>query len=656
MIPLLRLAALTALLAVQTLGQTDGRPPAFAEVAALAANVSGLGKLSFFRDPGTGELRAFSAHQRRWISTATPGRLFHANDWLAAIGSTEVAVLGARAGGFHTRTFSPNRQVLNDTRSNDSVLAVLDNMQLHLFVGLVGDEQHGWISRPLIHPTAQVDTNRDVTTIVDGNTLVGVSGAIGTFVETSATGTPIPISVAGSAALIETATEYLAFSAVTNTWSRTPSLGSSFDLRRGTDTALIASNGTVIGYSALRSRFVQHRLPPVGGTTTTNTRLLTGTHWAAVVRDLSDGRRLVSFFAGGTATWTDATIADARGFSPRSGETFLATADGDGVLVFDGLNGTSAGYREPGGRQTFFANSTTSILGAGPLLAGVPTTALYSTLTGAWHDVPAPVLASAHGTVFQGRSGALLLADDEVYGFDARHGLYTRLHLQHPTDFDLFADSSTSILLVRDGPQLFGFDARRSVWSSVDLADKDHLQVNIWRTIAIAHDGVDAYVFGSQAGRFERTPAPGSPSSINANSEVGTIVFNDRVLGASPLPAGLGVTSQFPEFRRVTAEGGSIVLEATADPGDALGGVLGKPLIAATVSIQQAGDLALDGSSTPLIPFGFFVVPASGRLRFSIDIPSDPRLQGLDFGLQSLVLEPMSATLWLGDPSFVHVR
>lgn len=564
--------------------------------------VQELGKLVAYVDSGT--LHVFSAFTRQWHSHPfTPtSQLRHANDWVMIHDATRYTAFSSMRGTFETITVSPNAVVVNaPSQRNDSILLVRDGATLHSFSGFSGQ----WAQKP-VSTAASIAVQRHVAVVADGTSLLAMS-AYGTAWIPQTTAAPMTQLFAdGTVGLAQNSTTIWGFSAQKQTWRSAANPGSGVLPQRDDDVAVWVGPTRLLGFSGLLGEFGSQ---PVGAAVqvTVDQCLAVATVGNAV-----------AFFSAITAQWT--VYGTLSTPTLTTGAVTALLAEMNAVHAYSALTGAvSTLVVSP-------AQTEINWTAAAVVEFGTNVPYLFSAFTGRWTVAPISPLGALPAMAF---NGALLQTSWGFSAFSARTGaIVPLLEAQNATSH---VDPQSGILAVEGASALHVFDPRRGTWISEALQGTGPVNVGIWRTTLIVREDRRCIGYGSQTGEIEVYDLPEAEINTRVSSESGSVVTANYLVAYSPLPDLLPL-SQFPEFRRVFADGSTLQLQLRGEPAAPAAILVGWPL--ASGLVLPLGTFFLDPASMGVLWSGS--IPFAGTA--VVEVPMPAGLHGLRVGFQAGVL------------------
>jgi hypothetical protein len=253
---------------------------------------------------------------------------------------------------------------------------------------------------------------------------------------------------------------------------------------------------------------------------------------------------------------------------------------------------------------------------------------LFSARTGQWHQPPVDALP---GDPLLTTTSAALLTPTGALAFAPASGDFVRL--QRP-GLLVTGNPSSGPLLAYDANDVFAFDARREAWLAVPRSGAGPLQVQIWRTTALAIDGSTTYAYGAAAGAWSTQTLPGAAVSLRANSESARVSTQNDLFAFAAVPEVLPF-AQFPEFRRVQPRGADLRVSLAVPPAGIA--VLATGAIAPTsVVFPGLGEFFLLPNGTAATPV--LGSPLGEPVTVAFAVPLLPQLLGTLVGWQAAML------------------
>lgn len=592
-------------------------PPPWSTIAVpggiAATAVASQGKIATLRAGAA--LHAYSAVTRQFQALPlTPSATVRLNnDCLLVLNPATWTAYSAWTGSASPLAVSAGAALVNPAGAvNDSLLLVIDGNQLHAFSAFTGT----WLSRT-VGPAWSAAVQRHVAVLADGIVLGGLDAYTGQWTDMAAgSSTGMTLSADGTAGFAVASGTVHAFSASHRTW-RSASLPSGAASVRADDWGVYYTATRMLGYSAIRGTFA------------------TSDRGATMALGSEDTFGILSTAAGPVAF-----SAFTGSFSAPLATPGAAIATGTAVALLRDAAGAHA-YSAVLGSTAIRANASLNqgaanvIAWVGDNTTGLP--AFFSALTGRWYDSPASVLPVAPTLT---TTSAAALTPTGCLAFVPRSGRFAPLV---DSTILTYGNGNSAPLLAVGATDLYGFDARTETWFSTPRASSGPVQVNIWRTAALAIDGAMAFAFGTQAGTWSSQLLPGPVAGLRVNSESLRLHTANDYFAWSAM-AEVAPYAQFPEFRRVQPATQPIPLRLVVPSGGFAVLAVGNPATA-PVSLPTLGLFWLEPTNlaTLLVPGR-----ASGEpVPCSLSAPG-PSLAGHEFGLQA-ALWSTGSNLWLSE-------
>ncbi len=579
--------------------------------------VASQGKLVVHRGPT--ELQVFSAVTRRFVAlpVASGAPSWLHNDCLLVQDGPTWHAFSAWTGSFAAVTTSALAVLRNlPNARNDSLLLVGDGGALHAFSAFTGT----WHTRA-VGATASVSVLRHTALLADGNTCTGLDAFTGTWTDLPTPVTAANLDADGTAGFAIDNGIVHAFSAPHRTW-RSATLPAGATFVRGDDHGLWFTPTRSLGYSAIRGEFNRKGPGATGLRALQDTFVLLDTPsgvaaYSAVTGDFSERLALpgANHVAGAAVALLEDT-AGTHGYSALLRRPVTVTNAGPNR----GAAGVVAWVHDQGsGRPLFF-----------------------SAFTGDFHAAPPNVLG---GDPLLATTSAVAMTPTGCVAFAPRRGHFVPLS---GAPLQIVAGQSSAPVLAIAPLLLHAFDARTDRWVSVPRSGAGPVQVQAWRTAAVAIDGSTAFTFGAQSGQWSSLPLPGPTFDLACNSECVRVTTTTALHAGSALPGAVWL-AQFPEFRRLQSARADMPFVLAMPTGSFGLAAIGDPAPAPWL-VPALGDAWLTPSSAMLLWLGASSGPS---LRSSLPAPG-VALLGRELGLQAVCL-PTTGFPWLSELAIARV-
>jgi hypothetical protein len=517
--------------------------------------------------------------------------------------------------GFTSRTASVTTvtvgagAVLTNGPSTSSWTSVLQDGTTAYGFGAFSDGQ--WIAQPLASAAPLITVGSHAAVVQDGAAVHAFDSNGGAWV--SIPETPgMATNASRSTAVAWDATTVWCYSSHRRAWASTafatataPTIMDDFVMSMG------PSGADLLAYSSLQGTFSQWTLSVGSGPTA----LQLGRSCAAVV----DGTDVVCYAAG---VGSFASLPQQTAATVTTASNLIVIASSAGTTAFSGTSGQFS---------TTLAGSYSVMTNDDVVWAqGTLGSFAYSAIRNVWVTAPNVVVQSAQLL----RNAIVLVRQNGYEAFAARSATWFPLNTQATGNFQTSNAGATFVAI--DGNAMIVFDSRFGRWSAVITAAAP--TVNIWRTTAVANDGVAAYGFGLDNNAWDVKPLIGSVVDMVANSALG-YVRTTQFLYVYTDHGTLSTPSRYPEFGRFHARGTDLRLTQVAPEGSSV--TMAVSLAPATTVSSYAGygSIFIDLTQLLLVlPIG--TVPAQGILEVSFPIPNDPALNTTQLFIQNIVVTP----------------
>ncbi|MEO6593453.1 MAG: hypothetical protein ABIP94_01725 [Planctomycetota bacterium] len=577
------------------------------------ANAVSIGKLVSYVDGNT--LHVYSAALRRWAtrSVASNALVRLMNDCLIVQDIGGWTAFSAYRGTFEALSTSPASQLLNPGgNNNDTILLVADGSQLHAFSGFQG----AWTTRTLA-PGYAWSVQRHTAVVNQGNLLTAMDAFTGQWHDLMVPVPPTTVTANGTAGFAFGPATAYGFSAVHGTWQTAPGIPNATFVRAD-DWAMLYDSTQMLAYSGLRGNFDQ---APLGVTT------MLATEDLFALFDTPAGVFAFSAIRGAFSAPLSPTP-----LRVRSNGAVSVIVEGNFVHAYSAVRNDSATIVLPS------IDEGASNIVAYALDAVTSQAHLYSASTGQWYQSPPDALPGAPVVT---TTTALLATATGAHGFSARTGNFVPLVAPNLV---LSGNNTSAPNLAWNTTDIFTFDPRRDWWTGVARATNGPLVIQGWRTALIAIDGLTAFGFGSQDGRWSQYTLPGPTTSLRTNSESGRITTANHVIGYSALPE-LQTLAQFPHFRRVQTIAAPMRLKLPLQVGDfAVMGV--NQLLPVPLPVPGLGLLQLDIAG--LATSNVLATPNGVAVDLVYQLPASSVLQGTQWAFQAVVLPATGTPYFTG--------
>ena len=573
-----------------------------------AGSIRQIGKLVIYEH--NKKLHVYSAFTRSWHLTSYPSgsQLRYANDWLLIQTGQNFTAFSSMHGVFQRIYLSSRAYVVNPAaQRNDSMVLVQDGDQLHSFSGFTGQ----WLQQS-VDGNAVVAVQRHVAVVAEDDEVMGLSAFGSRWVKASTSGPMTTVLADGTVGIAQNNTEIWGFSAQRQNWTTTRALaGSPTPTYRG-DVAVWMDSQTLLGFSGLQGAFAS----------------MTSTGMPTIV---VDQQLAVASLGAGTALFS-APLAAWKVWFTASTPT-VATSSATAILVESSfVHAYSALLGTVSTKLVSSSQHDVNWTVASVVSRWTDIPYLYSAYTGQWRAGPVSPRRTAPMTAI---NSALLETKVGYSAFSARTGAFVPCLVA--TTSTTSASSATStphvdrnsgILAVQEKREVHVFDARRDVWVSQSLPNAGAVSLAIWRTSMLFRQGRRCWGYGSQVGEIDSTMLPESAVASKVSSESVSVSTARHLVAYSPVPDLLPL-AQFPEFRRMFADGTVMELQLRGEPGAAAAVLLGFRM-ATPVTLPYGAFYLFPGSMGAL--WGG-TVPTDGTQVLRIPMPGG--LRGLDVSFQA---------------------
>jgi hypothetical protein len=261
--------------------------------------------------------------------------------------------------------------------------------------------------------------------------------------------------------------------------------------------------------------------------------------------------------------------------------------------------------------------------------AGTGVPYLFSGVTGQWSAGPVSPLGMYPMSAF----GAVLLQTST--GFAAFSGRTGRLvALAEAQSAAAHVNSQSGLLVVEGAQNVHVFDPRRDVWLSAPLPGGAPVLISIWRTSLAVRQGRRCFGFGTQVSHIDAFDLPEDEVNTQSSSESVSIATASNLVAYSPVPDLLPL-AQFPEFRRMFADGTTLELQLRGEVGAAAAILVGRSLPSA-FALPPLGFFFLDPGTMSVLWTGAIPFPGTAVVR----LPLPVGLHGLNAAFQAGLLPP----------------
>jgi hypothetical protein len=533
--------------------------------------VSSQGKLVVHR--GANELQVFSAVTRRFTALpigANAATWLH-NDCLLVRDGNSWHAFSAWTGTFEALATTGAAVLRNlPNAHNDSLLLVLDGSSLHSFSAFTGT----WQSR-VVGASSSLAVQRHVAVLADGGTIAALDAFTGTWTDLLVTVAAPNLDADGTAGFVVDNGRVHAFSATHRTW-RTAMLPPAATFVRGDDHGVWFTPTRTLGYSAIRGEFDARGPGATGMRTLQDQFVLLDTPFGVAAYSAITGRfdeQVALPGASHVANGALALLEDAAG------------THGYSALVPQRASYGNAGpNRAAAGVVAWVRDQST----------GRPV--FFSAFTGDFHPAPPQALG---GDPVLATTSAAALTPTGCIAFAPRRGHFVPLAA---TSLQLVAGLSSAPLLAIESSLLHAFDARTERWVTTPRTGTGPMQVQAWRTAALAVDGNTVHTFGAQTGTWSTLLLPGPAIDFGSNSECVRVVTANALLAGSAVPSA-AFHAQFPEFRRVQPASADLTFVLAA-PAGAFGFVAIGEVATTAWSLSGLGEAWLAPSSINTLGIG----------------------------------------------------
>ena len=578
--------------------------------------VRGQGKLVSYEEGSN--VHIFSAVTRKWhTTTKSPNatlRLF--NDCIAIIEPNQIRAFSSHTGQFRDLITTGPQTIHNASNNqNDSIILASSGGDVHSFSGFTGE----WSMRG-VAPGFTAEVQRHVAIIRSGSTLSAVSAFDNTWHDQSCGFSPISINADGTAAIATSSNTAFAFSAHTRAWT-TAALSSNLTFHRGDDWGMWLASGSAVAFSSLRGSFA------------------TTLQAAATMAASTDLYALLNTPTGlcaYSAITGDFLVIDKHPLTIETGSAAAILHNNKSVRGYSPLR------QQIGTLQARIAQSdVANIVAFASDINGE--THAWSSLTADWHTSPTTTVGNAPALT---ETTVALESATDCYAFAARSGQFIALG----NAVNALASNPTSApLLGYNATSLFAFDSDSDRWLESPRTSSTPPTFNIWRTSALAMDGVTAHGFGAQAGIWQQHTLANASITPRANSEVAYVIQSNQIAACSMLPEIVSY-QQFPHFRRIQPRNSTLSF-AAAPPTDAIAIAAIGPRIQPLL-IPGLGSLMLESSIALLAPI--VPTPSEPVPIIRTNLPGDLILAGETLASQLLIL-PANGPAYLSNRATVQL-
>ncbi len=555
----------------------------------------------------TNEVLFYSGILKRWTSIPiTSNAIVTTHNAYAIVeDGTKVYGWSSRQGTVDTITVTATRKVIPGPLSANWVTIVHDGRKIWGFSGFRGR----FVPLTVLKSTPAIAVGHVGAVVHDGVRAYGFGAGSGTWTTTTAPGTTTTAAAAGNVGILTDATRVFAFAAGADRWAST-TLTSTANPIWGRGYVLWKNGNVVTAFSGHLGTFATHKASAVPSVNT-------GRHVAVV----ADGDTLACYAATQgvfrTVKLTGPTV------QVNSELAILSSTTDKKVLGFSGVTGRFSPALS--GTFTVSLNESVAYASATPFAYG------YSPILDRW--IKSPELSSSVSGVTMLRDAVVLKRSGGFTAFASREPRWVRLAASGSATLQLPRRGRGATLLVVDGAKLHAWDSKYARWVSVRTGTTRSFA--LYRLVALAEDGANAYGFSLFNNRWESVPLQEKVLAIVANSSIG-FVQTTKHLHTYSAHGSFSRISRFPEFSRFQLRGRNMRLIQAAAGNSVAVTLLGSgPGSVAT----PLGTLHLDPFK-PIFVLGARIVPSDGRLDYTIPIPGDPTLGGKALHLQNLIVPP----------------
>ncbi|MFQ5505534.1 MAG: hypothetical protein ACE5F1_12155 [Planctomycetota bacterium] len=549
----------------------------------------------------------YSGILRRWtVLPVGPSAVVTTNNAYVIIeDGASVHGWASRIGKVETLSVSATRKVLPGPASANWVTLVHDGTKVYGFSAFKGK----WAPLTVGNATPTIVVHQLGAVVHDRVKAYGFSVYHGTWVPTVAPGTQVSLQGAGVVGMANSPTLIRGFAARTNTWS-TRAVASTANVTMGRGYALVTSGKTVTAFSGYRGNFASFAAANTVFTTTAKRNIAT----------IVDGNTVAAYAA------TQGTFQTIRMTSPTvltNSEVAVASSTVDRAVVgFSGVTGKFSSALH-GGPWTVSIDETAAFA------QGSPFSAAYSPILNTW--VRAPSVSITQVTTL--RNSIILTHPGGFTGFSARYAKWMPLAASSAATLNGPRRGRGATLVITDRGKMHAWDSRLGRWATVTTALTPNLA--IFRTVALGEDGNTGYGFGLMQNVWDTIQLQGKVTVLRSSSSIGYIQTTNH-LHIFSAHGSLSTLSRFPEFSRFQLTGTNLRLIQVAPARSFVAGLLG---LAPGLLQSSFGTLFLDPLG-PIFPLALPVVPADGRLDFTLPVPNDPSLSGRALHIQNLIVPP----------------
>lgn len=606
-----------SVLGIAALGANGQQPSSWTTLSipngVQAGRIHQVGKLVIYEK--NKRVHVFSSFTRTWQTHVHPSgtQLRYANDWLLIQSGQSFTAFSAMRGTFETITLSSRAVVVNPAaQRNDSILLVQDGGTLHSFSAFGGQ----WLQTS-VATSAVIAVQRNVAVVAEDTQLFGLSAFGTNWVQQKISAQMTTVLADGTVGIAQNDSTIWGFSAQRQGWTNNAALTPGTQPLYTGDVAVWTDANEVLGFSGLRGEFAS--LSAAGPAQVVVDQQL-------AVATIGTG---TAFFSAPRASWY---------VFMTSTQPTVSTSAATALLVENNwVHGYSALLGTVTTRFVVASQHDVNWSVAAVISQWTDIPYLFSAFTGQWRAAPVSPRRLAPMTAFN----SILVETKTGYSaFSARTGRLVPLAVATSSTSSGSSSTSTAhvdrnsaVIAVETKKDLHVFDARRDVWISEPLSGSGPLSVAIWRTSMIARQGRRCWGFGPQVGEIDRFDLPEPAVNTLASSEVVSVATARYLAAYSPVPD-LTTLAQFPEFRRMFADGSVLELQLRSAPGAAAAVLLGVPM--ATGAPLPYGTFFLSPISMAVLWGG--TVPSSGTQVLRLPMPAG--LRGLGVAFQAGLLPP----------------